>query len=340
MKNIVELKPPLLTIAIPTFNRVECLRVLLSRVFSELEALPAANGKVEVLVVNNNSTDGSFEFLNTLRMPANVQVIHQPSNVGMDRNFVTCMSQANGEWFWLLSDDDLPMVGSLQIILTNLTDNTCGLIQLPTNFRSGSLEFASDAASPSISVIREGSKRFAGRVNGLFTFISGMLIRREAYLTHCGKSDMDRLVGTYFAHLEWVFEILKREEFFGFFNGALVLSRSENSGGFDFVQVFTERFLSACKLKLNDRSDLRDLIFEGMKFRHLPRIFFNLRQGRNGDFNFKPKVACRTYGNSYGFDAFYLIVMLPIIRFPVPLAIFSLVLSRVWGRLWYSRKLR
>lgn len=90
---------PLVTIAIPTFNRVGFLRSSLS------SALSQTYPQFEVLVSDNASTDGTEVFLKTVSDPR-LRVIRQKSNIGLLPNWNACLSNATGEYIVLLPDDD------------------------------------------------------------------------------------------------------------------------------------------------------------------------------------------------------------------------------------------
>lgn len=90
---------PLVTIAIPTRNRVS----LLPRALRSARAQSYAN--IEIVVSNNASTDGTPVFLSEIS-DAKVRVYHQESMLSMLGNYNFCLDKAVGEYFLLLSDDD------------------------------------------------------------------------------------------------------------------------------------------------------------------------------------------------------------------------------------------
>lgn len=87
------------TVAIPTFNRV----YLLARAVES--AMAQSYEDLEIIVSDNCSQDGTRDYLQTLIDPR-IRLLQQPVNVGMVRNWDFCLSQATGEYFLLLSDDD------------------------------------------------------------------------------------------------------------------------------------------------------------------------------------------------------------------------------------------
>jgi glycosyltransferase involved in cell wall biosynthesis len=91
---------PLVTIAIPTFNRAEGY---LS------EALESALGQtysnLEILVSDNCSTDGTKALVTSISDPRLRYVRHE-QNIGQRKNYAFCFEQAKGAYVLLLHDDD------------------------------------------------------------------------------------------------------------------------------------------------------------------------------------------------------------------------------------------
>lgn len=90
---------PMVTIAIPTFNRAPYLRRCIK------SALAQAYENFEVLVSNNASTDSTCDVLNEFSDPR-LRVIQQDTNIGLLPNWNTCLDNAAGEYVVFLSDDD------------------------------------------------------------------------------------------------------------------------------------------------------------------------------------------------------------------------------------------
>lgn len=91
---------PKVTIAIPTFNRVVFLQQALD------SALAQTYANIEIIVSNNASTDSTEKMLSTYS-DERLKIIHQASNIGMMGNWDACLASASGEFFLLLSDDDV-----------------------------------------------------------------------------------------------------------------------------------------------------------------------------------------------------------------------------------------
>jgi glycosyltransferase involved in cell wall biosynthesis len=89
------------TIAIPTLDRAEYLRLAIA------SALAQTYDNLEVLVSDNASTDHTSEVLTSLSHDQRLRTLHQPVRLTMVENWNACIAAATGNYFLLLSDDDL-----------------------------------------------------------------------------------------------------------------------------------------------------------------------------------------------------------------------------------------
>lgn len=90
---------PLVTIAIPTFNRAallrECIEAALSQTYEN----------IEVLVSNNASTDDTSVVLRAFD-DKRLRVLSQETNIGLLPNWNACLAAAAGDYVVFVSDDD------------------------------------------------------------------------------------------------------------------------------------------------------------------------------------------------------------------------------------------
>lgn len=113
---------PLVTVNILSFNRKDDLRVTLTKVFEQ------DYKNIEIIVVDNASTDGSVEMINSF-FPS-VHMIVLKKNIGI-AGWNEGFKIAKGEYILVLDDDSYPEVGSLTIGVKKLQyDQTCGLFAM------------------------------------------------------------------------------------------------------------------------------------------------------------------------------------------------------------------
>ena len=92
---------PLVTIAIPTYNRAD------SYLKQALEsAVNQTYQNIEIIVSDNCSTDNTEAVVKGFSDPR-IRYFRQARNIGANNNFNFCLEQARGAYFLLFQDDDL-----------------------------------------------------------------------------------------------------------------------------------------------------------------------------------------------------------------------------------------
>jgi len=94
------MRRPYVTIGIPTRNRAALIQS------TAQAALAQTVSEIEVVISDNSSTDGTNAVLRDIRDPR-LRIVRQRQNIGMAPNWNACLAEAVGEWFVLLSDDDI-----------------------------------------------------------------------------------------------------------------------------------------------------------------------------------------------------------------------------------------
>lgn len=108
---------PLLTIAMPTFNRI-------SKVIERVgELLPQLEKEIEVKIFDNASEYSvedavRFEYGNLI--DERFQFIRNRSNIGLAANLCRCFESAEGGWLWILGDDDKVEKDAVKKITTEI----------------------------------------------------------------------------------------------------------------------------------------------------------------------------------------------------------------------------
>jgi glycosyltransferase involved in cell wall biosynthesis len=111
--------PPLLSIAIPTYQRKHWLQRNLSGLLQQLETLPV--GLVEIVISENSGSDGTWEYLeNVARANPHIVLNRNKENIGAEGNCYLLPKLASGKYLWILGDDDFLIPGALSSILEEL----------------------------------------------------------------------------------------------------------------------------------------------------------------------------------------------------------------------------
>ena len=127
---------PLLTIAIPTFNRAAILARALQHLCPQLAEFAAI---VDVIVSDNASIDNTSEVIKHYQdtYPDIAFVHHRnDTNVGFFGNAKVCRGLAHGKYLWLLSDDDFVGADILTQIIGALRRDAPAFVYLKNRSRS------------------------------------------------------------------------------------------------------------------------------------------------------------------------------------------------------------
>lgn len=118
---------PLVTVAIPTFNRADnflrlCLESVLAQTYRNLQ----------IIVSDNASSDSTPSLMKNYR-DSRIRYFRHDFNIGANNNFNFCLRNAGGVYFLLLQDDDLIDPDLIQICMERAEfRDTAGLIRSGT----------------------------------------------------------------------------------------------------------------------------------------------------------------------------------------------------------------
>ena len=155
---------------------------------------------VELCISDNASNDGTEGLLKEMEQQEIIATrIHfNPKNQGFDANVLQVLSMAEGEWMWLLGDDDLPYPKGLENLLEfllQIKDGRCVCLYLPVAWSSEGKEL--EVVFPPRPPL--GSNDLVIDPIG---FISAIVLRRSAFHS-LNQKDLRRGLGTLFMHC-WI----------------------------------------------------------------------------------------------------------------------------------------
>jgi glycosyltransferase involved in cell wall biosynthesis len=166
---------PLLSLCVPTHNRLPYLRELLPQLLREIGEADATGKRIEFLVLENAATDGTTEYLRALNGSGLTHIRH-PSDIGGDRNFLACIERARGTYIWLFGDDDLVEPGAVARLIGLLDRERPVLAILPD---------AAQSLSPVKSVVYSDYAACLRATSASFalshTLISANVFQRQAF---------------------------------------------------------------------------------------------------------------------------------------------------------------
>lgn len=309
---------PTLTIAIPTFNRANFLRDTLDRIQEQRFAI--GTDRIELLVCDNNSEDLTQEVLRAVQaIDPSIRVIRHNTNIGPDHNIAKCFMLARGRYVWILGDDDFPVGGLLGRIMPILEKTVYGLVYLKP--------YGYDADPISERPFSLGGKyeftslsSFLYRVGAHLTFISSILV----YKDFLGEQDFLLGEPNNLLQMEIYLGAAARSSKYLFISQYSVACKRNNSGGYDFTEVFVERLNMVIDRHLQQRRPVAArALRNAILLRYYPQyiLFMRIHKDKKIQKNYS------IFKKYYNKNIIFWIVVSPIFFLPRSAAI-------AWGGAW------
>ena len=226
---------PLLTIAIPTYNRDSLLDLCLSRIIDQLEV---HTDEVELLVSNNASTDQTLTVVARHREHfPRLLYYENDKNGGPDFNISRCFELATAKYVWVFSDDDSILPGTLDRLLPLLRQHEFGLVVLqPSFYQNSLLEFIPPPPNePLVYVLYDDPHLLAKEVHFWLTYISGIITNKDLVMD---APTLYQYQDSFLIQLGWVIPALFRAKLSAKITTQLVLGRSLATLDFKLFHVF------------------------------------------------------------------------------------------------------
>lgn len=107
----------MLSICVLTYNRVELLKKLINSI---LDSTLLEDQEVELVLLNNGSTDSTRKYLESLSSQENIRVFHRDTNQRGSMAYLQLLGAARGEWVIAPGDDDIFISENLRYAFNNL----------------------------------------------------------------------------------------------------------------------------------------------------------------------------------------------------------------------------
>ena len=334
---------PLLTIAIPTFNRAAQLEGLLEVLEPQLAGRP----DVELFVSDNCSEDTTPTVIACAEQRfrnagARLRAHRHPENIGSDANFAFCFREAAGRFFWMCGDDDLIVPGAVaeMLALLRTPDGSPAEIDLvyATSYgyrQNFEAERTGDPLRRSVHTIRD-AHTFALVVNIMFTFISGMVVNKER-LEILPHACPETFIGTNLVQLSWSLPLLLDHRRSAVLWTRPVAARVGNAHGYSLGRVFGRQLSEVVRRLLPGRPDLSGPVLNVALRRWFPSVLVEFR-GHAGD-RLRLAEAHGELRSAYGRNPRYWLFTYPALKLPLPAARAYTRLTAAISRLIYMAQL-
>jgi rhamnopyranosyl-N-acetylglucosaminyl-diphospho-decaprenol beta-1,3/1,4-galactofuranosyltransferase len=109
-----------------TYNRLDTLKVAINHVLAQT-VTPTV-----LIIADNNSTDGTKEYLDSLKLSNTIHCIFLPANTGSAGAISAGMSYglsiAPCQYFWVLDDDTFYAPDTLELLLANMRNSSFAMV--------------------------------------------------------------------------------------------------------------------------------------------------------------------------------------------------------------------
>lgn len=230
-----------LSICIPTFNRINLLKEALRAIKNQENTFDTSI--IEIVISDNASSDGTEEYIKKFivdNSSLSINYFLQEENLGPDANILNTVRLASGQFVYLLSDDDILLPGSINKLISLVSDNP-SYDAFCLNFKSFDLDPLRQGI-PMLPIDNDLSINTRDKALVFYgtwvTFLSIISFRRGAI----NAEQYREKIGTSLLQSYIFLDVISKE------NGVFVSSdvflavRANNTGGYNFFQVFVSNF--------------------------------------------------------------------------------------------------
>jgi glycosyltransferase involved in cell wall biosynthesis len=266
---------PLLTIAIPTYNRAKYLHGSLSTLFDQLVDEPS----VELIVSDNASSDETPAVIDEfVKRGLSLHYVRNEVNLGLDGNFLQCFEYASGKYLWLLGDDDVVIPGGLDKILQMLkaADYALVYLSLYAFVRDYVAERRHDRLRRFAETIPNGFP-FIQRVGYMITFMSSIIVNKDRY-SAAKRPPLHSFVGSNLIHLGWILPVLGSGGTSLLVWEKLLAGRDSYTGSWRVCETFGDNLNDLLRAMLPGEEDIAAAIVNPTLRCWFPSMIMKIRQ--------------------------------------------------------------
>lgn len=332
----------LLTLAIPTFNRLACLQLLITSIMRQSLTCGILGEKLEILICDNASTDGTADYLRSLYNIKGVRIIHRDRNFGGADNTILCYESIKSKYLWIMGDDDIPLNGSILEIIGRLERDAPDLVYLPARWITGDLTPYAERELKRKSLIPSDNMELATYASIYVTFISSWIANIDAYKDYTSSGLFNRYRNTSLPQLEVIFTLILFGKRFLHSTEDWIIARGGNTSGYVILDTFSREYNHIVDNKFSKNTPLWRFFRHCMIMCFIPRIIWHERNRSLGSYeNSNQENILHHLKTVYGNDIFLRVIIAPIILSNKPIAwLFTFIaytIGKVWLYLWRIR---
>lgn len=310
------LTTPLLSIAIPTYNRASYLALTLAHLRSDMQSL--TDGVVEIIVSDNASSDNTADVVSAA-MAEGMQIrsVRNVENIGSDANIAQVFNLARGKYVLILGDDDVLTAGTLDFLAGRLENETFGVVCLKPYGYDSDIE-AEYPTGDGKDIVFDDSGSFIASIASYVTLISACVINKESL----GEIDASAFCGGNLVQVHLVIRAALKARKNLYRTRYSVACKRNNSGGYDFAHVFVQELGNILDLYRHEgmTTDKVRMFETRMILGYYP--YYLLRQRRSRSCNLD--ATYRYFTARFHRRMLFWVWLMPIVKLPRPV-------SLIWG---------
>ena len=289
----MENKQPLLSICIPTYNRVDVLKETIESI---INSVPFREGKIELVVSDNDSDDGTNELMTSYLNNSALNLIYNRNNenIGAEKNYIKVLSLAKGK-FLKLHNDYCPFREAGLNFLVDLIEAN----QRKRPF----ISFSMHEPSLTINEFDDFDEYIYHECMSLH-WISSIGFWKEDFVN---LSDKESLISTLFLQTDWSLRIAKRKCHFLVCNKGIFerIIMNQSQGGYHFIAVFSkypclfQPYLEAGYITSRTHTHIKKEIIDNLAF-----WYYTLNIKKDQRYTYKAKGAFQILIKEFG-DKYY-----------------------------------
>jgi abequosyltransferase len=224
-----------LSICMPTFNFGKFIGETLDSI------IPQLTDQIEIVILDGGSTDNTHEIVQAYQKTCpQIQYFRQTARGGIDLDMHLSVENAQGEYCWLFSSDDIMRPGAIHKILTEIAEGIdvylCDFTICEYDCKTPIFEHyilknrTSAIFNLSDSLIRAKYFELAIETTAFFGFMSSLIIRRARWIeTPAGE----QFFGTCWSHAARILHMIPQGLQVKYLPLSLLLKRSYNDSFMD-----------------------------------------------------------------------------------------------------------
>lgn len=311
------MRKPLLTIAIPTYNRAVFLDLCLKRLHEEIKGLSADFRKKIVLYISNNASNDAtdsiiqkWDFSELCEMKCRNNVI----NIGAEENVLQCYRDAKSKYVWIVGDDDVILVDGLRLVLQALEMDDFDIVYLSGyGFKANYLEEPRRGRNKSGVLKYTDAVAFVKKTNVMLTFITALVVRCDIDLSNVKQITL----GSNLPQLGWVFQLIRDGRRFAIVKNRIYAAKIGNAASYGAVEIFGRNLLDIASKIMGEVKGAVSSLENGTIVNWFPVYLMDLRDGAK---TYQKEDVFDGMNEIFGRNWRYYLFLVPLIHLPVSLA--------------------